>query len=503
MEFLHFLKQTPIPESDIIYSVYYPGRDASIPTAWETMEASALDAFSLFFTFKRNTTGAQVLFSTISVGTDGWTLGITDSNFLFIEKHSDTSESFIYDNINLGDKNCVCLQRNNETFTVYKYDIASETIEGIQSFSLLDNNIFANEITVCGEVATYPPRFDGVFDQIVLMNQCYSYEYVMALLKGFAAYNLTETPTVSYSIESSTSYFNNSILSSDNAFLTELNTYTIESILDSYSIGEYLLYITGTVTSSSINLGLSLNSGDTYCSGSGLILNWAHSLSSLPTGIGVSDTLYGVVRSIGDGQRIFISNTYSISGAYFGDGKAIYSSYSALQTDTGKSVSYDSSYNTGFYMDGVTSPYSDLVILGTGVALSPTGYNSVSYQNSIDGRFYAPSLGSDKAVYYNGERLESSDFSYDGNFIDVLSVETHNNDYIIYDTSTGFNLIYLGVSNFATGKFYPNASIVFTGHVSYTGIKRDIRSNYLETSSHHLYHSCKIQRRTKGLLFEL
>lgn len=503
MEFLHFLKQTPIPESDIVYSQYYPGVDASIPSSWETIEDSVLDVFSLFFTFERNTTGTQILFSTVLVGGYGWTLGITDSNFLFIEKYSANSEYFIYDNINLGDKNCICLQRNNETFTIYKYDVISESMEGIQSFSLLNNDIPLQEITVCGESATYPPRFDGIFDQIVLMSQPYSYEYILGLFKGFSPYTLTETPSTSFFLESSTSYFNNSIIASDSEFLTELNSYAATSILDSYSSGEYLMYITGNITSSAINLGFSLNSGDTYCSGSGVIINWNHLLTGLPTGVGVSDSIYGVVRSVGDGKRVFISNTYDISGSYFGSAKAIFGSYYNLSSSTGTSLYYDLAYNTGFYMDGVTSQYADLVILGTGLELSPTGYNYISYQDSIDGRFYAPNLGPNRTVYYNGERLLPGDFSYDGNFIDVTSIESGNDGYIIYDTSTGFNFIYLGVSNFATGKFYPNASIVFTGGASYTGIKRDMRSNYLETSSHHLYHACKIQKRTKGLLFEL
>lgn len=510
MEFNYFLNQLPIESSDLLFSAIYPGLDytanVSEPYSGETIEGSyELDSFTVILTFERNQLGAKVLLSSKDSG-EGWVFGITDSNFLFFEKNKNTVESFLFDNINLGKKNCIAIIKNYNSISVCKYDIVSNDIESFQSFLLTDTAETLNEITICGNSEDYTGPllpFDGVIDQFALFSEPYDASYLLGIFSGFAPYTLSSSTGVSFNLVDTNSYFVNEPVSYDNSYLYSYTTGLNNYIINNLSTGDYIISIDGTIDSTT-NVTSNIYTGVSLCEGSGLDSSFIYSSLIAPTGAFLgAQGVSGVARVTVSSSTIYIGYDISFTGSYLNNCNAFYNYYYNYSSTTGHVLTYDYSYETGFLLNGVTSEFADLIILGSGSGTDPTGYNQVAYLDTIASKFYAPNLSSNRTIYYNGSRLGNDDYSYADNHIDLSSASEQPGDYLIYDNDININLGFLGVENYATGDFYPNSSVVFTGHVSYTGVKRDLSYNYLETSTYHMYHACKIQKRGNSLLFSI
>lgn len=511
MEFNYFLNQLPIDSDDIIFTSLYPGLDftsnVSEPYIGETLESSSsLESFTIILTFTRNLPGAKILFSS-NAGEVGWRLGITTSNFLFFEKTQNTVESFIFNDINLGKKNCIAITKNYNSISIYKYDLISRNIESLQSFFFTDALSPANEITICGalgDFTDYVLPFDGEIDQIALFSEPYEASYLLGLFSGFLPYTLSSSTSNSFTLIDSNSNFVGSNIENDNDFLYSFTTGLNDYIVDNLTTGEYVVNINGDIYST-IDVDSYIYTGVNLCEGSGLHSNFNYfSTTELPTGAYLgSQAIEGLARIVYSDTSIYIGYDLSFTGSYFNNSSAYYNYYYTYTSTTGDSLLYDNSYETGFLLNGVTTEFADLIILATGSGAVPSGYNQVSYLDNVVNKFYVPGLSSERTIYYNGYKLEGNDYVYTDNFVDISNTDESIGDYLIYDNSSNTNLLYMSLDNFATGDFYPNASIVFTGDYSYTGIKRELRANYLETSEYHMYHACKIQKPGDYLLFNL
>lgn len=517
MEFSYYLSQTPISQSDLLELVEFDASStvgdfssniSSNITAHEIDNSSGVEDFTFIITFSTLESGAQVLLSNCTL-TAGFTVGLTSGNLLFIDSPFD-SEFHVFKGINLGIKNCICIQKSGNIFNVYKFDLKSDRLESSESyvFSPVNNLNSGSEMYLGGngyyvsKVNNSVSYLKGVAEQWCLFSNVYELSYLMVLIQGFQPKTLSSVVSSEFTLLDSSIRFPDSyqVLSNTNFITDYFNGINSSIINASIPSGSWIGSSSGHFNPSTTSGIVSLSTGLTNCYGSGeyAVLGY-NGTASIETGrfydtihVVKKSGVYSISHALRFSGQSFASNEYRIDSDY----------YYKYQSTTENEFGIDSSYYTGFLMNGVVSDDFRFTLLGTDTGNLPSSYNNVAVFDNVSGKFYLSNFLSGR-VYFNGTGVPSGGYTNSNGWIDIDYVEESEQDRVTYDHSTGLNLVYAGIKGFATGDFYPNASIVFSGDNSYTSVKRVSREFYKETSVRHLYHASEVQGLGQDLIFTL
>lgn len=517
MEFNYYLSQTPIDPSSVVefipYDVSHTFGDFTINLSGNILESemehsSGLDSFTLILTFETIVSKSQILLSNCD-SSKGFTVGLTSGNFLFVESPYD-GEVHVFHNINLGNKNCICIQKSGNIFNIFKFDLISDKLESSESYIFnVNNNVDSGTpMFLAGNpdylLATNSTvgYFSGRIEQWCLMNDVYDIAYLLILSQGFQPKTLVSSSDTSITLLDSSIRFPDSYnkLSNTNfieAYFSNINNQIISSALPS---GRWIASSTGHFNPSYTSGVASFSTGLTNCLGSGNYLTLYYSgQQSSQTGR-FYDTInlikrsgvYSISHSLRFSGQSFESNEYRIDADYY---------YGYVSTSSNE-FTIDTSYYTGFIMQGIVSDRFLFNVLGTDTGNLPYTYNNIGVFDNVSGKFYLSNFSNGR-IYFDGTGVPSGGYSNENGWIDVLNIDESESDYILYDNSTGLTPLYAGVNGYAVGDFYPNSSIVFSGDNSYTSVKRVSREYYKETCERHLYHSSKVQGLGEDLFFTI
>jgi hypothetical protein len=450
-------------------------------------------SFSLFLTYEKLNSGRSVLLSNENSSGNGYYLGFTDNNQLFLECYdSGSRDRYLYDTVNLGSKNCLLIKKFGRDFNIYDYDIVSRRVGSLGSFSASPTtNLGSGEIKVGGQTKYYNSgffnSFSGKIDQLLLTSEVYNSSDDLTIFSGFCPITgASSTPY--YSIqetEDSVTWVSSvEIATSDYAFIKNFY-YDLNNQL-SGTTGKYVGYLSGVGSGSVIRVSGYFSQRIDECVASGGTFSYSYLdplYSSTPfTFVDTVNYNFDRVNQLVNHSLLF--NNYSGYGTGF-----YVSHYFHNIWESGTNYSsggFDSGYYTGFYMNGVSSSNETnttiLMKLGT---VEPKYINSIGSLDIINDGFlvdqYSPTP---TRVYVAG--IEDTGFYMDGSLIKTnLSGDT-----AIYDgKSSTYTPLLFTLSNFATGSFYKYSSVVLTGENSWSQFYRiGLNSAYKETCPYNLIH---------------
>lgn len=521
MELDYYINQSILNNDSIIKQVNYPAYSSGLSFvanynrsnsySYEIPSSTLIEDITVFITIEKDETTAQVLL-TNDDSTSGWTIGINSCNFLYLECKYGKIYNQIFDKINLSRKNCLVIKKTSSNFTVYKYDLISHSFESIQSIQIPSEVSLSSSSSVFIAGNNYFDSsysrnsigwFSGRIDQLLVVNESLDEVMILKLLLGFQPFYINQSVSTSYILTDSSVRFDNSVLEDYYANYTGYLSHIDSGIVSSLGEGKWIGSFSGRLTQVAISGSGLMSTGINACLGTGAF--YTGGFTGLINGYtGYTGYFSDFIRYTKNPEFGVISHSISISGLYgAGVTHLDYDAYYKLYSITGiTSSGVSGDYYTGFKMNGITSEYSDLVILGTETGISPSQFNLRGEYNYIYNEIYLNDFTTG-FVYLNGERLDSGYYSISNGILQLSGDLANNIQYVIYDKSNTLSLIYLGSDNYAIGDFYPNSSLVWTGISSYTGLARADRDFYKETSSHHLYHGVKIQNTDKVELFKI
>lgn len=462
--------------------------------------------FTLFMTISTGVVAAppefqfrtQVLASTASVSNTGWDFGILASNSFFIS--SPSGEIYAFNEIHLGTKNCFCLQKSGQSFTVYKYDIYSRAIESEQTiFFNAGTNLDSGGTIYIGynansDIGAYHYSWYGLVDQLALINEPLDRSIIRSLFSGFEP--RTFNISTSYSDYLLSSVWRPSDIHSNYTGLTYPLIQNTRQYVFSLPSGNYVSSFSGNVGSTFSGSGYFVSGVDLcYGSGTGNLFSYnSTSGASLGSGWVVTDFIRSNAYLAGptgsQTQEVLITHNFNISYNSTGIIKFSYDElYQKNRPTYSTGETFDSGYFSGFYMDGVSQNnyYNNSIVLGAITGAVPTGVNILGKFDQVSGLFTV--LEQSGYYYYNGITVPSSGFVKNADYIDMVSVTETDSDYLIYDLYSGLNLMFYGLQGYGTGRYFPRTATPYTGENSYSVFQRNLPSNYHETSKLHMFHS--------------
>lgn len=550
MEFQYYYDQTKLDQSLILELQEYPSligdftSNSNPNTAVGNTIPSVTSDITVFFTYSKPSNRNAFLFcKRKSDFTGGWVLGIDDNNHLFIEGFGTSSSESYRFNITLGKKNCLAFKQIGNYFTVYRYDIFGKNILETDTFlfppdinlqssnnnlylawdSSIGNTYYNKNKTVDSSINVFYP-FNGVVDQYVVIGASLDDYYINYLFQGFCPETINIQTALKGVLLSSeqrlpsetkmTSNFVNMFMSGASGF----NDYLLNQGI---SGGVYISMFSG-IIGYGLNPSLpSLPGGivsyikhtvrDGYdckfCFDAGPIVYnppQFNLTSPLATGTVGSFNFNGTATIARDSDsKLYLTHNISVpTGTILGSGKTLLTLdyiYQLETVQTGFSKTIDSGYYSGFYMEGIVVPGAyQSIILGTITGETFNNLNLVGRYNLTTGQFRVEDSG---RMYFNGQLLNPSDYSVIKNYINIIPFTENSDDYLIYDkTNKYMDLLSLSLTSSATGKYWPECSIGFTGVNSYGPFKRIFKEDWLETVSYHTYHDIDtIQLNTKIL----
>lgn len=489
------------------------------PTTQGILVTDGGNDFSLFLTVETlvvTTSNLQFrtqLLASNSNGTTGWDFGILASNSLFV--HANNGETYVFDQIHLGSKNCICLQKSGSSFTVYKYDIWSTEIESEQTIFFNDSadlsgpniKVGYNASTNLG--ATYYSWY-GTVDQLALIMEPLDRATIKSLFAGFEPKTITVNTTYSdYLLDSTLRPSDTSSIYLDlvNPIIANVKQYVW-----ALNSGVHIASFSGNVHSVVTGSGY-FTTGVNYCYGSGGNNLFTYSSSSglvagmSGSGWGITDLInsnnyaFGPTGSSSD--AVLITHSFRI---FYNSGELTRFNYDELYQKsrpsytTGETV--DTSYYSGFYMQGVSQNnyYYNSILLGDITGAPPTGVNILGKYNQVSGLFNV--LEQSGYYYYNGIRASGTGISKFGEYVDILSVTEIDSDELIYDLYSGLRLQFFGLQGFATGEFFPRTPTPYTGVNSYSPMYRNLPNDYHETCKLHMFHGQPVLYQGSGNKFD-
>lgn len=480
------------------------GVNSSSNTSGITINDSSNDSnFTALLTFNKSGSNSQVLLSNYN-STGGYSLGLTDGNFLYIDSHSPSSQCFIFDKINLGLKNCLAIRKAGRNFSVLKYDLVSREFESKQNIEFGPNQTLIGGANTSLAAAyngyTGLPGhsgkigfFNGTVDQFFYLSGAVEDSYLYDLLSGFLPFTKTPSTTTSYALKDESYRFPDSLYSGTyQSFLSEYFANINLGIITNLGSGRWLGTGTGYVDSVEMYADVSFSTGLTPCYGTGVYYSQVFNDAGVDGYTEFTDSI-SVYRNSG-GATISHNMRFLSGGGYY---RVDYDASYNLDSSTTYSFAETSSYYTGFKMNGVVSDQVQLISLGSGMGVAPTGYNLEGFYDVSQGQFFIQNFNTG-SVHYNGTRYNSG-YTVSDYYIDITSVSESPSGYMIGDNHSGVSLLSSGI-NFATGNFYGGASQAYSGVLN-SGRMR--RRDYKETSSHHLYHAAKVQGLGSTLLYDL
>ena len=516
MEFQYYFDNSPIDPLilELLWSYDSSSTTGDLTTLLDEttpIDMTDKEDFTIFVTLYQTTARACVLFSNWSEDTDkGWCLGIDSGNFLYLDCISPNNTSFRFDQINLGNKNCLVIRKSGKIFSVFKYDLLSQTFESKQSVSFTnEENLeaetqslrpFPRNSSYYSNVGSYIDYFVGKVEQMAVLSAALDDSYILYLLQGFLPYSNTVLITTTATKVSEVYRFPSG--STDYAFLDEYINSFDTSIASSLTGGGYIGYSTGTFNSSYFFASGIFSTGVTQCYGVGAALALSKTGATIFPSSSATGYFTDSIKISSYSGITAISHNITLSGGIYGSGfhlddDAIYDvSYSGSST----SFVINESYYTGFKMDGVVSLYSKYLILATNTGVDPSGVNLVGQFDNVEGKFHLPNFNyGNSNVFFDGWKASGNQYTHNSGIIDIIGENEDGNNYVYYDNAANITFLYLGLNNYATGQFYPNSAIVYTGINSYSTNLRTVKPNYKETSSIHLYHGKSIQSAPTGV----
>lgn len=497
MNFEYYLGKTLIDSGDLRHFWEYDASSGSGDLTngeIRTLDGTRADEdFTLLLTYNKDYSGRCLLLSNVDSGNDGFSFGLTDDNHLFIDTYSnDYNETFVFDQLNLGKKNTLVLQKLNNFFSVFNYNIIAREVFEKQFFNFrVLANVSGADLKIGGN-DYYPqddffPYFTGTIDQLAYFSQAYEEQTLLKLLSGFQP-ETSVVGTTGYQrivAEESISYIDGiTIDDSDYSYFYSYFT-DFNSGLASES-GNGIATITGGVYGMGWLSSGYFGEASSYnpCAISGVTRYYSYTGDSAPSG--TFEFVDSVSYTIGDSGDIAV--THSVRYAYpnysinpFTINHTFHETWGYV---TGfNSLAVDSGYYDNFKMEGVVSITGESLVLGTKSGITPNYFGREASVDYVDGYFSARSehSGLVESVYLNG--YITSGFTQSGNVIDLPDYELSFGDYLIYDCFSGGSLLYYGLNGFASGSFYPRASITYSSKNSWTEFNRLRKQGYREITS--------------------
>jgi hypothetical protein len=505
MELQYYIDQTPIDQSLIRWmqtsTLSFAG-NAIVNAMNQDIAGSNNDTdFTVILTAKRARMDGESLISKYDLSTFdyGFALCYSYGNYLFL-KTAD-GQAFIFDEINLAEKNCLFFKKSGSTFTVGKYDVISSTITQEQVIIVRSDYLNSDgEVYIAGDYGVDSQKwFSGDVEQGFYYADALDKNYLLDILKGFRPESKSSSASnshilLSYNVRISTgesalqSYFSN--------YLSGINSVLVTGLS---STGRWAGAANGYLNPTKIESLATLATGLNGCDpGDTLVYSYLY------TGAGTSLTgvFSDTVRMTRNSNYVTISHSLELTGNFTGrkkiDGDYVYQ-YSGI---TSSSLTTDSGQYSGFYYNGVLRLDSGIPYLyvNTGVyPTGPTGYNKIGSYDNSSSSFLVPGFIEYPVgqIYLNGvAQIGYTLSSGRVTFADPF----YSTDEVIYDNSPNPAILKAGDYFWATGDFQENSSVVFRAEDFY---RIPLQTGYLETSKYHAYHSGKIQPSGQQLLFTL
>jgi hypothetical protein len=454
--------------------------------------------YSLYFTYEKLDANRCILVSNLDSGSNGYSLGLTDNNQIFIESYynSGIRDKFVYNDIPLGKKNTLLVKKIGKYFGIYDYDIVSSGIRSYQGYSMSPSgSISGSNVRIGGNPyyhnSGFFNNFSGSFDQLLLTSEVYNSVDDEKILKGF----LPETGEYNYSTfsreysEDSVNWLDSIELSTNDYaylknFYTDFNTNLANS-----GASEYITLFSGNKSGSLLQV-----SGTSYtrvdeCTATTPSYNYTYSaLAATGMNFSFSGTISSIYKSGSGNLLVEYRNRFDYSGQNFDNSHYFNEIWNTSTTHV--SGGYDTGYYSGFLMNGLSSPSSTGVLVQLkNESCLPSKINSFAQSNLVNGGF---SLDSDNLypnrVFVDG--VEDYTFSNSGN---LLTTSLSGNEVIYDSTTTPFQFQHLSLNRFTTGNFHKYSSIAFSGVNSWSQLYRlRLNADYKETSEYHLFHGKKV-----------
>lgn len=507
MDFRYFYNQTLLEDSDLRAFVPYnatgsgqsgnfmantPDTGTSTGVFFTLANTANLSDFTAIVTYNRqNVQRSTKLMSNFASGTGGWTLGIDHSNFLFIHAEYPFPCAYTFDQITLGAKSCIALQKQGQSFSVYNFSPYSERIEEIQTVTFEPNSLLSGSNIKMGsdgyrnqKYLSGVPYFRGTMDQYAVIDNAVDEKTLLTLFSGFSPYSVTTgTSTGNYLVSSSFVFPTGSPPQADLQFMSGVASGYFNSVVQSLSPipgiyeGQFDIQL-----NDPNNYGIDTYIGnDSFC-------------STIFQQFGPSYNLgYSGLSFNGTGDVNFSLNEqgqYSFQFLFSPARDVVLNQvYQTNVVTTGYSLSLDSGYYSGFYLYGVAETSGPTTLLAS--VDNRTGLvGSEGIFDAVSGYFKLPGIKSGQKIWFDGAMISGSGYSSNNSYIDVPNYTETSDDYVIYDSPDG-NIIFqhFSVSEYATGVFHLGRSVVFTGYNSFSPMIRIKESSYLETHPLHLYHA--------------
>jgi hypothetical protein len=419
---------------------------------------------------------------TIAADTN-WAFGIDASNFPFV---ASTAEAYTFEEITLGEKNCLALSKNENAFTLTSFNIPAQQIESQQTkFFTPQSNLTGTGIHFGG--GGFQPYlskyFYGTIDQMALYNQVLTNDSLLTIFSGFLHQTIIYIPLPEINELQNISWQGTGGMTAGQINLI--------SGAANYFVGDALL----TPRTGNHYGNLILNNTTGYNS-----TNYLDE-TELYNAICPTDNVspMGTTHFLGTqtGLPSFISadvyTNFRLDGNYFSFDFSETIPNLFLELDYkyvgGQSsfVAQNTGYYTGFVMNGVVMQNAEALALAT----FPSGFGKINKMGTFDvvqNYFKTPGALANDRVFLDG--LPETGYSLSGDYIDISNIIETNENQLIYDqvSESGLYLQMFNLNDFATGKFYPKTAVVFTGTQSFSEIYRIPLGEFLETHPYHLYH---------------
>lgn len=413
--------------------------------------SSGVTDFSLFLTFQRFGSGGFALASN-----DQWKFGVTDANFLYIKRGN---EGYNFPEINLSAKNTIALIRQDSTFNVYKLSQIAGQIESKDSIQFRpETNLGSGGIYIGGNDSGLQ-SFTGVIDQLALLSVPVEEKTTKTLFSGFLPLSIGTGTGTYVSYKRQDWYM-------DGAWDPVVSGY-LSGVFTGISNGISLLNLTQGIQYTGYFLTQAATSGNNvlwfYNSGAGSFYH------------GFSGT--GVFTGIQTGYMSFLKDT---NGDIYTDYTIRqYNQHAEFKRETAYSDSfiYDTGYYSGFQMNGVGLVDPNGAILRRYLETDIRKNNKLGvfdYQYSLFKVEGQPSGN----VYYNGNPISGSNYSYSGGYITLSGITGKSSDYLLYNLG---NTGELSIS-ISGGNFHAKTSTLTKGGI------RLHPTGYREASVFHKYY---------------
>lgn len=412
-----------------------------------------------------------------------WAFGIDASNFPFV---ASTKEAYTFEDITLGEKNCLALSKNGNAFTLTSFNIPAQQIESQQTkFFTPQSNLTGTGLNFGGGgFQPYQSKyFYGTVDQMALFNQNLTNDSLLTLFSGFLHQTVIyiALPTVN-ELQSVNWRGTGSLTAGQINLISGAANYFVEDALDTPRTGNHYGNLI-LINTTGYNASNYLDETQLYN-------------SICPTD---NVEQMGITRFLGTqtGLPSFISGdvftNFRVDGNYFSFDFSQSIPNLFLELDYkyvgGQSsfVSQNTGYYTGFMMKGIVMQNTEAVALST----FPSGFGKINKLGTFDivqNYFKTPGALANDRVFLDG--LPETGYSLSGDYINVGNVIETAENQLLYDQVpwTGLYLQMFNLSDFATGNFHPKTAVVFSGTQSFSEIYRIPLGEFLETHPYHLYH---------------